>query len=636
MPWFCAFVTLLSLSSNVASASGQPDRATYQQALEFVRKGQFSRSKTLQQQLGDYPLAPYVEYHRLNNSIRQTSPSEIDGFRQRHGELPATKLLYSRWLIDQGKRRNWQTLVERRYETANPELACYFVRAQYGIGEKTQALDATTGLWSTPKSQPKACDPLFSVWRGTERFSQDIIWQRFRGAMEANERVLARYLQRYLTGSRRSTAKAFYELRSQPQRVTWRGAFAADTAENRAAISYGIQRLTTRNAESAAAAWSAFSKSHTFSDAQRQVFEGYVTVGLAQANQFPDQEQREKVRSEFAVEGLVNAAIAKQRWAEVVYWISRLDPAEASKERIRYWLARANSQLGEPSNFSELATQRSYYGFLAAAQQRSATQLQAMPTRAFTAEDEAALLQIPGIARAVELFAVGDDLNARREWYQQLGQQDNETQHEMAYLAQRLGKLFLAIQTANAAQARDDLTLRFPAAYGPSFDDVALRHNIDGSLLRAITRQESAFQVKAKSSAGALGLMQVMPATAKLAMRRGNLARHLGAGSGQVIEHDLVIPERNIEIGSYHLGWLLKRYDNLRPLAIAAYNAGESRVDRWLRRSPSVPIDVWIETIPFRETRNYVQNVLAFQVVYQGLAQRPRPILRDDEWVTPG
>jgi soluble lytic murein transglycosylase len=259
-----------------------------------------------------------------------------------------------------------------------------------------------------------------------------------------------------------------------------------------------------------------------------------------------------------------------------------------------------------------------------------------MPTRAFTAEHEAKLLQIPGIARAVELFAVGDNLNGRREWYQQLERQDKETQHAMAYLAQRLGRLFLTIQTANGAQARDDLALRFPAAYGPSFDDVALRHSIDSSLLRAITRQESAFQVKAKSSAGALGLMQVMPATAKLAMRRGNLARHLGAGSGQVIEHDLVIPERNIEIGSYHLGWLLKRYDNLRPLAIAAYNAGESRVDRWLRRSPSVPIDVWIETIPFRETRNYVQNVLAFQVVYQGLEQRPAPILQDNEWVTPG
>ena len=628
-------LALLAVPRVALSTSEKDYRDIYQQALESIRKGQFSRSKTLQQQLGDYPLAPYVEYHRINNSIRQTSPAQIDTFRARYAELPVTKLLYSRWLKEQGKRRNWRTLAARRYDTSNAELACYFVRAQYGSGDKNLALDATTALWSQPKSQPKACDPLFSVWRGTKRFSQDVIWQRFSGAMAANERVLARYLQRYLTGSRRSTAKAFYQLRSQPQRVTWRGAFTADTAENREAISYGIRRLSKQKADKAAGAWAAFNKSHAFSDAQRQFIEAYIIVGLAQANRFPEPEQRDDIRAEYAVQGLVNAGIAKQRWDEVAYWISRLDPAEAREERIGYWLARAKSQLGQPSSFNELATQRSYYGFLAAAQQRSATQLQAMPTRAFTAQDEAALLQIPGIARAVELFAVGDNLNGRREWYQQLEQQDKETRHAMAYLAQRLGKLFLAIQTANGAQARDDLTLRFPTAYGPSFDDVALRHNIDGSLLRAITRQESAFQVKAKSSAGALGLMQVMPATAKLAMRRGNLARHLGAGSGQVIEHDLVIPERNIEIGSYHLAWLLKRYDNLRPLAIAAYNAGESRVDRWLKGASNIPIDVWIETIPFRETRNYVQNVLAFQVVYQGLDQRPGPILQDYEWVTP-
>jgi soluble lytic murein transglycosylase len=128
---------------------------------------------------------------------------------------------------------------------------------------------------------------------------------------------------------------------------------------------------------------------------------------LAQANRFPEPEQRDDIRSDYAVEGLVNAAIAKQRWTEVVYWVSRLSPAQASEERARYWLARAQSQLGEPSSFTELASQRSYYGFLAAAQQRSATRLRAMPTRAFTAEHEAKLLQIPGIARAVELFAGG-------------------------------------------------------------------------------------------------------------------------------------------------------------------------------------------------------------------------------------
>ena len=129
--------------------------------------------------------------------------------------------------------------------------------------------------------------------------------------------------------------------------------------------------------------------------------------------------------------------------------------------------------------------------------------------------------------------------------------------------------------------------------------------------------------------------MQIMPATAKLAIRRGGLTAVMGSGSGKAVEQDLFIPERNIEIGSYHLSWLLRRYSGLRPLAIAAYNAGESRVDRWLSKARSIPMDVWIETIPFGETRNYVQNVLAFEVVYRELEQRSAPVLRGTEWVTP-
>ena len=627
-----AWAATFDASINTERASA---RSTYKQAVLYARKGQLSRSKALQQTLADYPLAPYVAYHMLSNSLGQTSPAEIDAFRERYPDLPATPLLYQRWLKVQGQRRQWQRLHARRYDTANAELQCYFVRAQYGVGEKSAALNATTALWSRPKSQPKACDPIFAVWRGTERFSQAIVWQRFKGAMEAGERVLARYLQRYLTGARRTTANAFYELRRQPQRVSWRGAFAKDTAENRAAISYGIRRLARRDAQKAALAWRTFRASHAFDAAERQLLDDHVAVGLAGVNQFPSVDQRVLYTSAFVVNGILDAAIAQQRWAELAYWATQLSNIEAGKTRTQYWLARAQQQQGEPHSFADLANRRDYYGFLAAAQIRADAELQAAPPRQLTRKEEARLLAIPGIARAVELFAVGDDLNARREWYRMIEQQDQNTQQAMAYLAQRMGKLFLAIQTANRADARNDLTLRFPSAYAVAYQEASLRHSIDPYLLQAITRQESAFQVKAKSSAGALGLMQVMPSTAKLAIRRGGLTTVMGSGSGKVVEQDLVIPERNIEIGSYHLAWLLRRYSGLRPLAIAAYNAGESRVDRWLRRARSIPMDVWIETIPFKETRNYVQNVLAFEVVYRELEQRGAPVLRGQEWVTP-
>lgn len=638
-------VFLVAVASILASApiplsqASSAQRHDYLQALEYIRKGQFSRSKAIEKKLGDYPLKPYLEYHRLNNSLGQTSPTSIDAFRETYPDLPATPLLYQRWLIVQGKRRQWSTLHSRRYETQNPELACYFVRAQYGVGQKAQALDNTSKLWVKPKSQPKACDPIFAVWRNTPGFSQSLIWQRFSDAMTAKEYVLARYLQRYLVGDKLKAAKAYYGLQRQPERVTWRGAFSADSAENRDAIGYGITRLSGRKPQKAASAWQRFSASHSFSVTQRQRLDDQIALGLATETIFPAPERRDLIQSEFAIDGLLNAAIAQQQWAEVIYWSSRIPSNQATKARIRYWQGRAHFELDQHNEgqglLDSLAKERNYYGFLAAAQLNTQAQLEAMPAHHLSVEDQAALMQIPGIARAVELFATGDDLNGKREWHRQLENQEPEIQHQMAHLAQRIGRLYLAIQTANRAGVRDDLTLRFPEAFGSIFNAAALRHGVEGNLLRAIARQESAFQAKAKSSAGALGLMQVMPATGKIAVRRGGLRNHLGNDTGQVIKRDLHIPERNIEIGAYHFSWLLSRYDNQRPLAIAAYNAGESRADRWLKAGANTPMDVWIETIPFKETRNYVQNVLAFEVVYRLLNQRPAPILNANEWLVP-
>ena len=147
------------------------------------------------------------------------------------------------------------------------------------------------------------------------------------------------------------------------------------------------------------------------------MLDDHVAVALAGDNQFPSIDQRGLHSSAFAVNGILDAAIAHERWAELLYWGTQLSNIEASKTRTQYWLARAKQQQGEPHSFADLATHRDYYGFLAAAQIRADAELQAAPPRQLTRKNEARLLAIPGIARAVELFAVGDDLNARREWY---------------------------------------------------------------------------------------------------------------------------------------------------------------------------------------------------------------------------
>ena len=165
--------------------------------------------------------------------------------------------------------------------------------------------------------------------------------------------------------------------------------------------------------------------------------------------------------------------------------------------------------------------------------------------------------------------------------------------------------------------------LRFPLAFNSDFNAAAHKQDVAPALLRAVARQESAYQSDARSSAGARGLMQLMPTTAKLVTKRARLP---AAYANQPND-----PKVNIQLGSYHLAWLIERFAGQRPLAIAAYNAGEHRVDRWIKGKTQMPTDVWIETIPFRETRNYVKNVLAFTYVYNQLLNTPASILQLEE-----
>jgi soluble lytic murein transglycosylase len=154
----------------------------------------------------------------------------------------------------------------------------------------------------------------------------------------------------------------------------------------------------------------------------------------------------------------------------------------------------------------------------------------------------------------------------------------------------------------------DDLTIRFPIVHQQIIRDRANINNIPSSLIFSIARQESAWEFDAKSRVGARGLMQLMPATAKETAKKAKL---------RYVKRKLFEPEYNITLGSHYLNGLLKQYNNNRALAIASYNAGPHRVKQWLKKTKaSLPLDAWIETIPFKETRKYVQNVLSYEVIY--------------------
>jgi soluble lytic murein transglycosylase len=623
---------LMPFALTAEQASLFEQRATYQSAVANYAAGKTTQANKQAERLADYPLYPYLQYHKLRVRLNHASGHEMQQFMKDHVELPVSPLIFNRWLKKQASKRRWKTFLKYYSGSENTELQCYYLRALYATGRKTQALDQTTALWVSPTSQPKACDPLFATWRTTSRFNEDVAWQRLHAAIQSNQRTLARYLLRFFSGQRKRAADAYYLLHTQPIKVTRYASFAKDNEKYRQVIQHGLIKLSKKQPEKAAVAWKKYKKTHSFSASAKASVEERILVGLAMADKFPAEQNRTLIESPYAIDGLAEAALKNVRWQELSYWISRLDESERSKLRWQYWLAKSLDMTFEENAieaqqskdiFLKLAQERQYYGFLAAQKIGQPGKLNAQQPLDTAAAVLNNLAMRGDVMRAVELFAVGDDLNGRREWYQAKKTMTPAELQQLAHLALNMGRLFLAIQTANSAEAFDDLALRFPLAFSPLFDEASHKNNTQSSLLRAIARQESAFQPSVVSSAGAQGLMQLMPATANLAARRARLPR--------VAPGDLKTPAKNIPLGSYHLTWLIQRYDGQRPLAIAAYNAGEHRIDRWIKGKEGVPIDIWIESIPFKETRNYVKNVLAFNVVYAHLLGNPVNVLQDAE-----
>ena len=594
-------------------------RQAYRRAVDHLRVGRVSAAREIQQELSDYVLAPYLTYHRNRLRLSQLTAAEVQGFRQAHPDLPGAQRIYWQWLERHADRGNWRTYLKHYEPTDSAELQCHRLRALYLTGEKEAALDGVAPLWTVGESQPKACDPIFQVWQ-RERLTDEIAWERLSLAIDANERQLARYLLRFFSASHRHWAQAYYDVHVSPNHLKSASRYPEDTPLSRQVIAHGLKRLAARDPEQAGHAWAKYRASHDFSPAERRRVDGLVGAAMAEAGLLDQAPEGDEPLE--AAAGFAKAYVKQRKWSLLQGWIERLPEDERFAENWQYWLARAVEATHEGSErarlaYVSLAQNRSYYGFLAA--RRSGADISMNESGRPSAAERERALEIPSLGRALELFAVGDGVNARRELRHIMPRLAPQERRAAAYWVQGIGHPTLAIHTANKAALRDDLALRFPILHRPLFERGSHNADLPLPVLLAFARQESAFSAKARSVANARGVLQMLPSTARLAARR--------AGLPQPSANDLYDPAVNIPLGSHHIAWLLRRYDQSLPLAAAAYNAGEHRADRWAKKMAGAPMDVWIESIPFRETRNYVKNVLAFALVYAHRLGEPPPPL---------
>lgn len=621
----CLLICCQLYGQQTLAISLYEQRAVYKKALDHLTAGRMDAFGKARETLKDYPLYPYLAYYELQSQLSSADAETVMAFRSRYADLPVADIVYYRWLKRLGQQRRWRTFLNHYEPSSDVELKCYHLRALIGTGSEKAALKQVGDLWLVANSQPKACDPLFETWIDRGYLTESMVWQRLGLALDANSRTLARYLQRFFESPNvKPWAQSYYNVHVSPGVLSQTSRFSTDTRYSREVIAHGLTRLATRDPQAAAKAWLSYQDSHDFSTAASAEIESALLIGNARAGSFP---AHEPLVEGMPLEDLTLAALKQQNWAELGYWIEHLSEQTRSHRRWQYWLARSLNETTIASErarltYAALAEERDYYGFLAAEQLGQPIRLNDHPVPA-SASEVNQLKNVPGVRRATELFAVGDRINARREWNRLLPGLSERQKALAAKLATQIGWTSQAIRTANAAALRNALDLRFPEPYTDDFHRVSHVTTVPDDFLLAVARQESLFDPRARSAANARGLMQLIHPTAERVARRVGISEPSSA--------DLYDPALNIELAGHHLASLLVRYDGRRPLAAAAYNAGERRVDRWIRDASGQWMDVWIESIPFRETRNYVKNVMAFTQVYGQRRGSPRPMLEAHE-----
>ncbi len=598
----------------------QIERQKYAQAQKALNAKNMAEYNQLVKQLQKYPLLPYLEYQELIDRLISLPKKDVETFFARYPDSFLSERLTHRWLRTLAQRERWADYLhfyDKRL--TDPELACLNVRARLATGDKS-ALNDVAPLWNIDKAQSKACDPVFDQWRKAGFMTPELIWERHLKAVKAGNKGMASYLTNLLPAADRPMATLLQQVDANPRLLKQTGKFSKQSPKMKTVILHGLEKLARTNAKEALALWHGYDAQQLFDDNDRVEIKYQIALRLLYQDHEVDAEKLVASTPNLTrvdlLEWLLRESLRKQDWERVNEWLARLPEDARKSERWRYWQARTMEELsikdinGETpaSIYTSVAPARSFYGFLAADKTGVNYHLLDRPMT-FTDEQISAVENAPGILRAREFFARGELGAANREFFFTTRRMPLEQMVIAGRLAEKLGWYRNGIQVMADAQYWDDLQVRFPIVYQDHVTKAAKQTSVNPLFIFAVTRQESAFVHDAKSTAGAVGLMQLLPATAKQTAQKNGLS---------FSPQDLITPEKNIALGSRYLDHLLDVFDGNRILAAAAYNAGPSRVKKWLNKDKGtqLPYDVWIETIPYKETRGYVQNILSYSVIY--------------------
>ena len=613
-------VWLVSPSAHAKSIEAQ--REVFKKAQSAINQGAITRYRKLRKQLDDYPLHGYLDYAYLKRQLYKPRVRDYQDFFNRHKDSPIADRLRRKWLRVLARQGRWKLFLEHYKNLNSTQLACYQALALQNIGKKAQAQQATEKLWLVGKSQPRSCDIVFKNWRAHGEATPELIWQRIRLAMHKRKPNLAKYLARFLGPSERKWVARWRKMYRHPARMLDHKHFRKDTPLVREIVLHGVERLARIDANEAAKRWRTIKTRYQFSEDDKGKTQRRIALSAA-TQKLPEAFSLMKtVGARWADEPIqkwrIRSALQNNDWTGVLQSVDSLTETQQQKSNWQYWRARALQELGfqneSTSIYSQLSKSFSYAGLLSADKLGTKYSLNGSPLIS-SKEEIKEIRNIPGIARAEELYKIGKTIDARREWQFAIKNMPPRQLQLAAILASKLGWHDRAVLTIGKTNTLDDLKLRYPIVFKKQVLRHAQRNKIQPAWVYGVLRQESAYMTDARSHAGALGLMQLMPRTARSEARRLKLPLRN--------RHAILNVDKNIRLGTAHLKRVLDINKGHHVLATASYNAGVQRVKSWLPKSNNIPADIWIETIPFKETRKYVKRVMSTMAVFEKHLQQP-------------
>lgn len=606
---------LLGLAKSVFAGDGD----VYLQAKQAYQTRNLSQpaeaTETLRQRRS--PLLPYLQYWQMILTMDQLSYTQVQAFLQENNESLLSQRVRELWLKRLGRVQFWDQFIEMRaqmpmyYSINDVGNQCYQVQAGIALDDPNAYEDGKK-LLLAGKDLPADCQGMLEALQQVGVLDEKLLLTLYRDALFSNKTGLAKVLAKRSSKTDAGLLKQIDDMAQNPALALKKGGIQERSPYARALYMYAIHRQAKADLGVAKASYQKYSG--LLDNDEKQLAQAYMALEAARKHEPEALQGFGKVNAALLSseqwEWYARTALRQQDWGTVLKVINDMPAVLAEESTWRYWKARALIAKGQVADanqiLAKLSQERHFYGWLAA-EDLGPVVSEPMATYQPSDEEVRQFAKQPAVKRMEALFDVEARYEARLEWMYLLEALDDPTRIVAAQYGLLKGWYDLAVLAADKTSRTHNFELRYPTPYRDYLQKASRSRAIDEAWVYGIIRQESRFMHYAKSSVGAGGLMQVMPATAKW------IAKKLGWGSyNDGMLHDI---DTNVNLGTYYMRYTLDTFNGQEVMATAAYNAGPSRARRWAANAP-LEGAIYAETIPFSETRNYVKKVLANAHMY--------------------